>query len=147
MDVFDIEKDFDIFANNYRNYDLINISRYLYRPLFDIIADQLNEGGFILIHQFMEGSFRPRKERFLLKDKELYNTFTDKGFKVIEDKIHYLNDGRPTSWFLARKQWKKKLINHTVSYCKPLYFPLLLHYSIGFYLNCVIIKMIKNLLD
>lgn len=87
-----------------RKADLINVARYLHRPLFPIIAEMLNPGGFVVYHQFMIGCLKPRRQRFLLNEGELRDTFIALGFEVIEDKIFEISDGRRCSWFVARKK-------------------------------------------
>lgn len=84
--------------------DLVNVSRYLHRPIMPAIADMINPGGFIVYHQFMVGCTKPRRARFLLAEGELAQLFTERGFEVIEDRVFPISDGRPCSWFLARKK-------------------------------------------
>jgi SAM-dependent methyltransferase len=84
--------------------DLVNVARYLHRPLFPVIAEMVNPGGFVVYHQFMIGCQKPRRPRFLLNEGELATTFTSLGFEVIEDRVFTISDGRPCSWFLARKK-------------------------------------------
>lgn len=83
--------------------DLVNVSRYLHRPIMPAIADMINPGGFIVYHQFMVGCTKPRRARFLLEEGELARFFTERGFEIIEDRVFPISDGRPCSWFLARK--------------------------------------------
>jgi hypothetical protein len=55
----------------------------------------------------MEGCLKPKTKKFLLADGELKRIFErNNEFEVIEDKIILLDDGRPTSYFLARKRIK-----------------------------------------
>jgi len=85
-------------------FDLILVIRYLHRPLLTQIRDKIAEGGFIVYQTFMQGCEKfgkPKNPRFLLKPGELANVFT--GFEVLVDKIEYLDDGRPTNVFIARK--------------------------------------------
>lgn len=84
--------------------DLVNVSRYLHRPILPAIANMINPGGFIIYHQFMVGCTKPRRARFLLEEGELARLFGEHGFEVIEDKVFPISDGRPCSWFLARKK-------------------------------------------
>lgn len=84
--------------------DLVNVSRYLHRPLLPSIADMINPGGFIVYHQFMVGCTKPRRARFLLQEGELARIFSDRGFDILEDKVFPISDGRPCCWFLARKR-------------------------------------------
>jgi len=93
----------ETFALN-KTADLINVSRYLHRPLLPLIAQAVNSGGFIVYHQFMVGCTKPRRARFLLAENELAQTFIALGFDVIEDKVFNISDGRPCSWFVARKK-------------------------------------------
>lgn len=94
----------DDFSLSGRTADLINVSRYLHRPLFPLIAQAINPDGFIVYHQFMVGCSKPRRARFLLAENELAQTFTSLGFDIIEDKVFNISDGRPCSWFVARKR-------------------------------------------
>lgn len=84
--------------------DLVNVSRYLHRPIMPAIADMINPGGFIVYHQFMVGCTKPRRARFLLEEGELAQLFTEHDFEVVEDRVFPISDGRPCSWFLARKK-------------------------------------------
>lgn len=90
--------------------DLVIVSRYLHRPLNPRIPKLIAEGGFLLFHTFLEGAEKvgrktPNKAKFLLKEKELRETYEDE-FDVIEDSVIHLSDGRPTSCFLAKKKPK-----------------------------------------
>eukprot|EP01103_Thecamoeba_quadrilineata_P020204 TRINITY_DN854_c0_g1_i6.p1 TRINITY_DN854_c0_g1~~TRINITY_DN854_c0_g1_i6.p1 ORF type:complete len:307 (-),score=65.91 TRINITY_DN854_c0_g1_i6:162-1082(-) len=85
--------------------DLVCVSRYLHRPLFSRIRSLVKKGGFVVYHTFMEGCReskvgRPRKEQFLLKENELRLIFD--GWKIFEDRIFLIPDGRPLSFFVAQ---------------------------------------------
>lgn len=88
-------------------YDLINVSRYLHRPLFHNIRSAIRMGGFIFYHTFLDGAQafgHPTKPEHLLQEKELYDQFGPRfGFDVLCNMKHSLSDGRPTSFFVARK--------------------------------------------
>lgn len=84
--------------------DILTVCRYLHRPLFNDIKRILKPGGLIAYHTFMVGSEKfgsPKNPNYLLKETELAETFSD--FTIIENRIEYLNDGRPTSFFIAQK--------------------------------------------
>jgi len=100
--VVDVGKDIDIIVEKYPA-DLVNVSRYLNRAIFQAIKKLVKPGGFIVFHTFMESCKKPRKEQFKLKESELKQVFGDQ-FEIIEDKIFNISDGRPTSWFCARKK-------------------------------------------
>jgi len=102
FDVVDVGKDIAKLLQNY-SADLVNISRYLNRSIFPSVKKLVKPGGFVVFHTFMEGCKKPKKEQFKLKDGELKRVFGDE-FDVLEDKIFTISDGRPTSWFCARKK-------------------------------------------
>ena len=104
--VFDLEKDDAATAEHFASIkvDLVNVSRYLHRPLLPVIASMVNPGGFVIYHQFMVGCSKPRRARFLLEEGELSSFFSQRGFEIIEDRVFPISDGRPCSWFLARKR-------------------------------------------
>ena len=53
----------------------------------------------------MEGCLKPRTKKFLLAPGELKAIFEQENqFEILEDKVIQLDDGRPTSYFLARKK-------------------------------------------
>ncbi|TQV73747.1 methyltransferase domain-containing protein [Aliikangiella marina] len=87
-----------------RLFDLIVVIRYLHRPLLTQIRDKISPGGYIVYQTFMEGCEvfgKPKNPRFLLKKGELAKVFA--GFELLVDKIEYLDDGRPTNIFIARR--------------------------------------------
>jgi hypothetical protein len=54
--------------------NLVNVSRYLHRPLFPVIRALVKPGGFVVYHTFMLECIkfgRPKKPEFLLKPGEL----------------------------------------------------------------------------
>jgi SAM-dependent methyltransferase len=90
------------FSDN--SFDFIVVCRYLHRPLFCDIKRLIKPGGFLLYHTFMQGSEKfgsPRNPNYLLKDNELAEVFNN--FNIIKNEIEYLQDGRPTSFFIAQK--------------------------------------------
>ena len=91
------------------HYHLVNVARYLHRPLFSEIKRIIAPGGYICYHTFMDGCQdtkigRPRRPQFLLQHGELRNVFSPPEFDCIMDTIHMLPDSRPTSLFVARKR-------------------------------------------
>lgn len=86
------------------SFDIITVCRYLHRPLFNDIKRILKPGGIIAYHTFMQGCEkigRPKNPNFLLQENELSDLFS--GYRIIEDKKEILEDGRPTSFFIAQK--------------------------------------------
>lgn len=84
---------------------LIMQSRFLHRPLFDIYDQHLSQGSKIAIHTFLEGAAKfgkPKNPDFLLKNEELRERFDD--WLILLDDVHYLDDGRPLSLFVAEKR-------------------------------------------
>ena len=96
-------------TENFGKFHLINVARYLHRPLFPTFAELLEKGGVIIYHTFMKGCEntevgRPKSPKFLLNEGELRSIFESYGnFTIIHDEIYVLSDGRPTSLFVARK--------------------------------------------
>ena len=83
---------------------LIMQSRFLHRPLFELYENYLPTGCAIAIHTFLEGAAKfgkPKKADFLLKNDELSERFSH--WSVLIDQVHYLEDGRPLSLFVAKK--------------------------------------------
>lgn len=103
----DVEKESDALltqAQEVGGYHLVNISRYLHRPLFSTLKEVVSPGGFIVLHTFMVGCEkfgRPRQPQFLLNPGELAQEFSN--WKIIIDEVHPISDGRPTSFFAAQK--------------------------------------------
>ena len=63
-----------------RQFDLIVVANYLYRPLFPAIRRSLTPGGVLLYETFAEGNERfgrPRNPDFLLRPGELLEAFRD----------------------------------------------------------------------
>eukprot|EP01043_Picozoa_sp_COSAG02_P018047 COSAG02_NODE_832_length_16660_cov_16.228006_10_plen_980_part_00 len=85
--------------------DIVHIGRFLHRPLLPVLRDHcVAPGGFIIYHTFMVGceAFgRPRKPEHLLRKGELRELFV--GWDVLMDEVRPCSDGRPLSWFAARK--------------------------------------------
>ena len=87
-----------------RTFDMVQVIRYLHRPLFASIKSLLNPGGYIVYQTFMEGCEefgKPKNPRFILKKGELSREFS--GFNVLVDDVELLQDGRPTNIFIAQK--------------------------------------------
>jgi len=92
---------FAMFAD--ASFDLINVARYLHRPLFPFIKRLIKPNGFLLYHTFMVGSEvfgSPKNPNYLLAEKELSLIFADDD--VVMDDILRLPDGRPMSMFMVR---------------------------------------------
>ena len=91
-------------------YDLVIITNYLYRPRIREIGDLVNKGGYIIYETFSEGNEkygRPRSNKFLLKEKELIDTFQDK-FEVINYFNGYIES--PVKKVIQRCVLKKKTV-------------------------------------
>jgi SAM-dependent methyltransferase len=91
------------------SFQLINVARYLHRPLFPEIIRLLAPGGYVCYHTFMDGCQltqigRPRRPQFLLQAGELRQLFAEPHFECIIDEVFRLPDDRPTSLFVARKR-------------------------------------------
>lgn len=103
--VKDLEKGSDPFADFADgSFSLVNVARYLHRPLFPFIQRLIAHDGVILYHTFMVGSEAfgsPKNPNFLLASGELAAVFSD--FTILLDEVVTLSDGRPMSLFLARK--------------------------------------------
>jgi tellurite methyltransferase len=98
----DIERCYNEILTRYcRKADVVNISRYLNRNLIGFFKELVKPGGFIVFHTFMEGCSKPRKKKYLLAKGELAQLFSD--FKILEDKVITLLDGRLASFFLGQK--------------------------------------------
>lgn len=83
-------------------YDLVNVGRYLHRPLMPVLKNIIKPGGFILYHTFMVPSMgKPRRPRFLLNNGELLEIFS--GFRVVFFKEGQYSDGRPAQFLCAQK--------------------------------------------
>ena len=84
---------------------LVHIGRFLHRPLLPILRDRcVAPGGWIVYHTFMVGceAFgRPRNPEHLLRVGELREVFA--GWEVLMDEVRPCTDGRPLSWFAARR--------------------------------------------
>ncbi len=83
---------------------LINVARYLHRPLFPVIRRLLAPKGYLIYHTFMQGCEAfgsPKNPRFLLAPDELSMTFSD--YQILLDEVITLADGRPMAAFIARK--------------------------------------------
>lgn len=102
-------RDCEIVADHFMDFPdasvgLINIARYLHRPLFPVLKRLLAPQGYIVYHTFMQGCEAfgsPKNPRFLLAPNELVSVFS--GYHILLDEVITLADGRPMSAFIARK--------------------------------------------
>ncbi len=88
-----------------REYDVILVSFFLYRPLFPMIKAQLRPGGWLVyetltIHQTFEPDRQPARPDFLLQPQELKETFADFELLFYAESSH---NQRATAQLLARK--------------------------------------------
>lgn len=86
------------------SFDLINVARYLHRPLFPYLKNLIAPQGVIIYHTFMQGSERfgsPKNPNFLLRPNELADCFD--GWTIWQNRVMSLADGRPMSYFIAQK--------------------------------------------
>ncbi len=100
----DLEKDMQLFGAIKEEFQLVVVSRYLHRPLLPIIKNKIAINGYLLYQTFMRGCEAfgsPRNPRFLLQEGELASVFHD--FEIILDEVFYLDDGRPTNRFIAKR--------------------------------------------
>lgn len=82
---------------------LINVARYLHRPLFPVFRRLLAPQGYLIYHTFMQGCEAfgsPKNPRFLLAPNELATIFSD--YQILLNEVITLADGRPMSAFIAR---------------------------------------------
>ena len=92
------------------SFDLVTVARYLHRPLLPQLATLLRPGGYLVYHTFMKGCEltpvgRPKRDQFLLQAGELRRVYADQlGFEVVLDLEEPIHDGRPCSFFVARKR-------------------------------------------
>lgn len=100
-----------------RRFQLAMVNRHLHRPTLGEIAEALDPGGLLLFHTFMEGGLsrrfgrrisvwdagceHPSDPEHLLKSGELRETFRD--LEILRDEELAGEDGRPMSFFIARK--------------------------------------------
>ena len=85
-------------------FNLVLVVRYLHRPLFPLIKQKVNPGGFLVYQTFLKGCEAfgsPKNPNYLLEPGELAREFAD--FDILVDEIEYLADGRPTNVFIAQK--------------------------------------------
>lgn len=72
----------------------------------EVLAKLTKPGGMVAYHTFMKGSEqfgRPRSPKHLLLPGELADNFARIGWEVIVDSTVAISDGRPCSFFIARK--------------------------------------------
>jgi len=97
---FDLETDEEWpLKNNW--YDIIIVVNYLYRPKIKNLTHLLKEGGYLFYETFAKGNEKygsPKNPEYLLKDKELINTFSEK-FSI----LNYFN-GKITGEAIYIKQ-------------------------------------------
>ena len=97
---FDLETDEEWpLKNNW--YDIIIVVNYLYRPKIKNLTNLLKEGGYLFYETFAKGNEKygsPKNPEYLLKDKELINTFS-KNFSI----LNYFN-GKITEEAISIKQ-------------------------------------------
>lgn len=87
-----------------RQFDLIIVMRFLYRPLLPRLISHLAPGGLLCYSTFMVGSEQfgsPRNPNFLLKAGELADVY--RVLSILGDETRHLPDGRPVNLFLAQK--------------------------------------------
>jgi tellurite methyltransferase len=102
--LLDLEQDLFALDRIEDTFDLIVVVRYLHRPLLQKIKHKINPGGYIVYQTFMQGceSFgKPKNPRYLLQAGELSRVFDP--FRILMDKVEYLEDGRPTNVFIAQR--------------------------------------------
>jgi len=84
--------------------NIVTVMRYLHRPLLQRIPNFILSNGYIIYQTFMDGCQKfgsPKRQKYLLAHNELANTFLN--FKILINRIDYLQDGRPVNSFLAKK--------------------------------------------
>ena len=100
----DLEKKFGKLNELGHGFDAIVTVRYLHRPILAQLKSFINKEGYIVYQTFLRGAEQfgsPKNPRFLLEAGELADIFSD--FEILLDDVEYLNDGRPTNRFIARK--------------------------------------------
>lgn len=101
----DLESSEDpLFGFEPESFHVICVLRYLHRPLLHKLDQLLAPGGMILYQTFMlgcENISSPKNPRFLLKPDELSSVFSS--YRIWQDEIEILEDGRPVSAFIAQK--------------------------------------------
>jgi tellurite methyltransferase len=89
------------------SFDLIHVSRYLHRPLYESLRQMVRPGGFIVYSTFMRGCEelgKPRRPQFILEINELKQVFgPEHGFFVYEYSEKRLDDYRPLQHICAQK--------------------------------------------
>lgn len=89
------------------SFDLIHVSRYLHRPLYESLRKMVRPGGFIVYSTFMRGCEelgKPRRAQFILEINELKEIFGPAhGFFVYEYAEKRLDDYRPLQHICAQK--------------------------------------------
>lgn len=89
------------------SFDLIHVSRYLHRPLYESLRRMVRPGGFIVYSTFMRGCEelgKPRRAQFILEINELKEVFGPAhGFFIYEYAEKRLDDYRPLQHICAQK--------------------------------------------
>nr|CAG8486008.1 5433_t:CDS:2 [Entrophospora candida] len=93
-----------------KRYDLVLCIRFLNRNFFDRMINLVNPGGFLLLSTFVDDKIhvyeRPHSDEHRLKLGELSEIVKNKyqHFNIIQDKIEFIEDGRPVNSFLVRRK-------------------------------------------
>ncbi|CAH1758056.1 15986_t:CDS:1 [Entrophospora sp. SA101] len=93
-----------------KRYDLVLCIRFLNRNFFDKMINLVNPGGFLLLSTFVDDKIhvyeRPHSDEHRLKLGELSEIVKNKyqHFNIIQDKIEFIEDGRPVNSFLVRRK-------------------------------------------
>lgn len=87
FNLIDLEKDKSFLIKKPFNqkYDLIIVSKYLYRPILETIPKLLKSNGILIYQTFMKGNEKfgpPRNENYLLKKNEL-KSLINENYKLI----------------------------------------------------------------
>ncbi len=92
----------------HRDYEVILVSFFLYRPLFPLIKERLRPGGWLVyetftVEQATMSSGQPQRRELLLKIDELKNAFSDFEILFYDEGEH---NQKVTAQLLARKPSK-----------------------------------------
>jgi tellurite methyltransferase len=89
------------------SFDLIHVSRYLHRPLYESLRQMVRPGGFVVFSTFMRGCEelgKPRRPQFILEVNELKQVFgPENGFFIYEYSEKRMDDFRPLQHICAQK--------------------------------------------
>ncbi len=93
----------------HKQYDLIIVCRYLYRPLLPKIKEWLDTDGLLVYQTFVKADYEyktPRNPAYLLEPNELREEFFD--YKILMDDVELLDEAidkpRIVSKFIAQKK-------------------------------------------